>query len=98
MCLLYMPFVIVAAGAGEWIFGDTNHIRDTLCQSHSFVLLYTGGVSLSLLAVLSVDRFLYIVKANVYHKIMTRKVAISIIAAIWVSLVMKILILLKLDN
>ena len=50
-----------------------------------------------ILAFLSVDRFLYIVKANVYHKIMTRKVAISIIATIWVRLVIDFLILLKLD-
>ena len=87
----YMPLLIVSASSGEWIFGDTDYTRNILCQIHGFILVYTAGVSVDLLAVLSVDRFLYIVKANVYHKIMTVKVAIVIIVATWVSIIILLL-------
>ena len=85
MTLLYMPFTIVASSAGEWIFGTTDYTRDILCQIHGFVLAYSVIVSGQTLAVISVDRFLYIVKSNVYFKIMTWKAGFALMAIIWVS-------------
>ena len=85
MTLLYMPFTIAASGAGEWIFGTTDNTRDILCQIHGFVFAYLVMVSSQTLAVISVDRFLYIVKSNVYFKIMTWKVGFALMAIIWVS-------------
>ena len=85
MTLFYMPFVIVASSAGEWIFGGTDHSREIVCQIHSYIHMCANTVSVFTLAAVSFDRFLNIVKASIYSKIMTWKFAIGIITIIWVS-------------
>ena len=84
MTILYMPFAIVASGAGEWIYGRTDHTRNALCNIHGFVFEYFATITGHMLVVISVDRFLFIVKASSYHKIMTFKVTLSVVASIWV--------------
>ena len=85
MTLFYMPFVIVASSAGEWIFGGTDHSREIVCQIHGYIHMCANTVSVFTLAAVSFDHFLNIVKASIYSKIMTWKFAIGIITIIWVS-------------
>lgn len=86
MVMLYMPFVIAASSSGEWIFGRTDGIRNVLCQMHGFVFFYASTVSTYILAVISVDRCLYIVKGDIHHRIMTRRVVNAVMATIWVRM------------
>ena len=90
MALFYMPFVIVALGAEEWIFGGSDYTRDILCQINGFIYEYLVIVTGHILVMISIDRFLYIVKADYYHKIMTWKVTAGIMAAVWVSVTEKV--------
>ncbi len=83
--VLYMPFAVVSSGVGEWVFGGSDWVRSLLCRMHGFVFLYTALVSNQTLAVIAVDRCLYIIKANLYHKILTWKVALGLMMTIWVS-------------
>jgi len=84
MALLYMPFTVTTLSFGEWVFGKTDRARSAFCQVHGFVFFYASTVATYVLAVVSADRFLYIVKAEVHHRIMTRKVIHALMTSIWV--------------
>ncbi len=85
MALLYMPFVVVATSADEWIFGNTDHIRQVLCHMHGFVYELSITVTNHVLVVMSIERFFYIVKVHLHSKIMSWKVITVIVIVVWVS-------------
>ena len=84
MTVLFMPFMVVASAAGEWIIGGSDMERDILCQITAFIFAYTVSVSVHTLAAISFDRFLSIVKPHHHKKYMTWKVALGIVLFIWV--------------
>ena len=84
MTVLYMPSVIVASAAKEWIFGQTDEARDITCQLFAFVFIYMVGLSLYTLAAISLDRFLSIVKPQYHKRWMTPLVAFGMVIFIWV--------------
>ena len=83
--LLFMPFVIVASSAGEWIFGSTDEIRNIFCRIQGSVYILATGLIFDSLAVISVDRFLTIVMFDCHQRFMTWKVAHGIMIFVWVS-------------
>ena len=85
ICVLYMPFVIIAASAGQWIFGSTDYTREVLCQIEGFIVIYVGHVANYTIAAISVDRWLSITYPQVHRKYMTWKTALGIVTFIWVS-------------
>ena len=85
MTVLFMPFMVVASAAEEWIIGQSGTERDVLCQTTAFIFAYTVGVSVHTLAAISFDRFLSIVKPHHHKRYMTWKVALGIVIIIWVS-------------
>ena len=85
MAILYMPFVVIAAATGEWIFGCTNSTRENFCQFHGFLFIFSISTSSHILALISVDRFVSIVKPRAYQKYMTWKTVTGIIIIIGVS-------------
>lgn len=85
LTLLYLPFTIVAAAAGEWIFGTTDFVRHILCQINGFIVTYLSTAAVHNLAVISIDRFLSIIKPNLHRRIVSRKVALGILVLLWVS-------------
>ena len=84
MSLLYMPFVVIAAASEEWVFGGTDFMRQALCQFHGFLFIYLLSVSVHILALLSVDRFLSIVKPEIHQKFLTWKTSVGIMVIIGV--------------
>ena len=76
--MFFMPFTVITAAAGEWIFGQTMEQRDDSCQFVGIVFAYGFGVSIQMLAVISVDRFLFIVKPTLHKRVMKTWVAIVI--------------------
>ena len=86
MTVLFMPFMVVASAAEEWIIGQSDSERDVLCQITAFIFAYTVGISIHTLAAISFDRFLSIVKPHHHKKYMTWKVALGIVIFIWVRL------------
>ena len=86
MTVLFMPFMVVASAAGEWIIGQTDSERDIICQITGYNFAYTVGISVHTLAAISFDRFLSIVKPHHHKKYMTWKVALGIVVFIWVRL------------
>ena len=41
MTVLFMPFMVVASAAEEWIIGQSDSERDVLCQITAFIFAYT---------------------------------------------------------
>ena len=86
MTVLFMPFMVVASAAEEWIFGQSDTERTILCQITAFIFAYTVGISIHTLAAISFDRFLSIVKPHHHKKYMTWRAALGIVVFIWVRL------------
>ena len=80
--VFYIPFAITTASTGEWKFGETDKQRNGVCQVVGFNLNFTGGVSIHMLAVISFDRFLLIVKPLLYRQYMKPRVAVVIVVTV----------------
>jgi len=84
--VFYMPFTVVATAAREWIVGGSSDSRrQVLCQIHGFIFEYSVNVNCHILVVISMDRFLYIVKAQAHSKLMSTKITLGTMFAVWVS-------------
>ena len=82
LALLVMPFVIVSGIRGEYIFGKTDQERCFVCQS-GILNIILPWVSVHTLALMSLDRFLYLKKPLTYTSIVTPKRTIAVIVAVW---------------
>ena len=91
ICLLVMPFTIIASFAGGFIYGDSDYIRCRFCQSG---LIY---VALSIfssynLSLLSLDRFIFIKFPFRYHKVVTVRRVIAAVAVVWIISILQSLL------
>ena len=59
--VLSLPFYITAFIAGGWIFGSTDVIREGMCVAVGFIFSVFLLATVHLIALISFDRFLYIV-------------------------------------
>ena len=81
----YMSTSAVSAAAGEWVFGKTSHQKFVACQIVGLVNLFSIYLTTFTLAVVSVDRFLLIVKPLFYERFMTTWVAALVSVCSWLS-------------
>jgi hypothetical protein len=82
--LFYLPFTVIAIYSGEWIFGNTYEVKRATCSFVGFIFFYTVFVMTITLAVISFDRFLFIVKPHLHKRYMSYKVAIVLAIIIWI--------------
>ena len=82
--LLVMPFSIITAASGEWIFGSTVNQKESVCQFAGCIYSYSTFVATESLVLVSFDRFFFIVKALQYKKYMTVNKAVIIVAVSWI--------------
>ena len=82
--LLVMPFSIITAASGEWIFGRTADQKESVCQFAALLFSYSFLAALASLVLVSFDRFFFIVKALQYDKYMTVNKAVIIVAVSWI--------------
>ena len=83
LCLLVMPFIIVTGFAGGYIFGDSDYTRCQVCQSGLIVTALTI-VSVYILGLLSVDRFIFIKFPLRYGRYVTVPRVIVSVLIMWV--------------
>ncbi len=69
--LFFLPFNIIPALTGEYIFGNSDYTRCQVCQT-GIVFSILLAVSIHNVALLSLDRFLYIKMPLKYKKIVTK--------------------------
>ena len=85
LIVVFMPSIIVTAATGEWVFGRTPEEKNGTCQLVGFVFYYSGFLTLLTLAVISVDRFLFIVEPFVHERFMRKTwVALIILICVWI--------------
>ena len=81
--LVYLPMTTVATGAEEWIFGSTFEQRRATCVFSGIILLFILYVTTAVLAAISFDKCLFIVKPYFYKRFMKPWVALTITIALW---------------
>ena len=81
--LLVMPFNIFVGIKGEYVFGNSDQQRCAVCQTGIFVIILPW-VSLHTLALISVDRFIYLKRPMKYSTIVTKWRMLVTIAVMWV--------------
>ena len=84
MAVLFMPFYMISAATGEWIFGRTTQQKTATCSFVGYMFWYSVIVIYMMLAAISFDRFLFIVKPHRYKQFMRPKAAVALIISIWV--------------
>ncbi len=72
-CCFYLPFPIVTAAAGEWVFGNTQAEKEIWCGICSFLLVFPLVNNLVVIACISIDRFLFITQPIKYKFYVTSK-------------------------
>ena len=82
VALLIMPFSIVSGIIGEYAFGDTDRIRCFVCQTGALTILLPI-VSFHTMALMAVDRFIYLKRPLKYPSIITPKTTIVAMFAVW---------------
>ena len=82
LCSVIMPFNIIPAMAREFIFGDTDYVRCQICQVGVLMNILLL-MSVYNVALLSLDRFLYVRKPLQYEKIVTVKKVAVLLVACW---------------
>ena len=68
ICLMVVPFTIVAAAAGEFLMGDNDFTRCKVCFVDGFFFVFLTSLSLYFLMMLSVDRCMHLVSPLNYKK------------------------------
>ena len=88
IAVLYLPFTVITTISGEWIFGNNDQQKQAMCQFVGFIFTYSIGLSIHLLALISCDRCLFIVKPLFYRRHMNTKIAVTVtlVVAVWCAL------------
>ena len=85
LVIAVMPFSIISTASGKWIFGQTIRQKYDVCQFIAFMMWYGALLITMTLAVISFDRFLFIVKPFIHKRYMKPHTAVIIVATVWIS-------------
>lgn len=77
-----IPFYVVAIIGGGWIIGNTDSSRQGVCVAVAFFFSMFLFTTVHLLAVISFDRYLYIVHPLKYRKWMTFPKALCLVSLV----------------
>ena len=83
MCVTYIPINIVSAFAGEFIFGTNDVTRCHVCQI-GVVLVVFSTFNLHIIALMSLDRFLFFKYPLRYPKLVTVKSTALVVVVLWI--------------
>ena len=82
LCVTVMPFTIISGFAGEFIFGSTDIARCRTCNVGLAVIFFLN-LNVYTLALLSVDRLLFIKYAIKYYKITSPRCYMALCLCLW---------------
>ncbi|XP_019853119.1 PREDICTED: trace amine-associated receptor 7a-like [Amphimedon queenslandica] len=82
--LIYLPMTTVSTGAEEWIFGSTFEQRRATCVFSGIIFWFILYVTTGVLAAISFDKCLFIVKPYFYKGFIKPWVALAITVALWI--------------
>ena len=84
--LVYLPMTTVATGAEEWILGSTFEWRRATCVFSGTINWFIVYITAGVLAAISFDKCLFVVKPYFYKRFMKPWVALTITVALWIIL------------
>jgi len=84
VCLLVLPFNIQSAFAREFSLGSSDQVRCRVCHTISITIVTLVFTSLFTLALMSLDRLVYLKWGLWYKKTITVKLVIPVLAVVWV--------------
>lgn len=64
ICLLVVPFSLVAAVNGEFVIGSNDVVRCQTCSTQGFFFIFLTVVQVHLIALLSIDRCIALISVN----------------------------------
>ena len=81
-----MPFAVISTAYDEWIFGQSVEEKYQVCQFAAFIFWYSILLITVTLTVISLDRFLFIVKPLFYrrHIYMKPQIAVAVVIIVWI--------------
>ena len=85
LVIVVLPFGVISTASGEWIFGSNVFEKYGVCQFTAFMMWYGVLLVTMTLAVISFDRFLFIVKPFAHKKYMKPYTAVIIVVIVWIS-------------
>uniref|UniRef100_A0A1X7TU75 G-protein coupled receptors family 1 profile domain-containing protein n=1 Tax=Amphimedon queenslandica TaxID=400682 RepID=A0A1X7TU75_AMPQE len=88
----YLPMNIVAIGAEEWIFGSTFEERSITCLISALIIQLNIAVTTEILAAISFDRCLFVVKPHLHKRFMRPWVALTLTIAIWIFCILLLML------
>ena len=83
VCFLVMPFTIVTGFAGEFVFGNSDYTRCRFCDFGAVFIALTI-FSANIIAIISIDRFIYIKFPLRYNQLMRVPVVITVVIVFWI--------------
>ena len=99
MLLLIVPLNTVTGLTGEFLYGNSDHVRCDVCRSHHFFTGIFFDSTLVSIVMLSLDRFMFIYKPLRYDKFITAKRATLAVIFVWtVSIAERLVPILTLEK
>lgn len=83
VCVLVMPFTVISGFAGRFVVGDSDSTKCKWCAT-GVVFVALCLLSLHTLALLSVDRFIFVKFSMRYHQIVTARKVVCCVLLVWV--------------
>ena len=83
MLVFHLPLVMVTGFSGEYVFGSSDSVRCSVCSNTGFVSLLCSLNSIFTIALMSIDRFLFIYKPLHYDRYITKWRTVVAIAVAW---------------
>ena len=84
VCLLVLPFNVQSAFAGRFSLGSSDRVRCRVCHTTIVTILTLVFTSLFTLALMSLDRLIYLKWALWYKKTITVKLVVPVLVGVWI--------------
>jgi len=82
-CVCVMPFNIIVALAGHFFIGFSDYARCQVCHFYVITIIIMIYISLFTVAIMSIDRLIYIKLPLRYDRIMTMRKMLLIVILVW---------------
>lgn len=84
MSVTVLPASVLTFAANEYIIGSTDQVRCGFCYFHGFLLMFSPTISLTILAMLSMDRCFLLSNPLVYKKREKPLLTAVIVVIVWI--------------
>ena len=92
LLLLIAILNVITGLSGEFLYGSSDHVKCEVCKGHQFFRHVGFGSSLTIIVLLSFDRFMYIYKPLRYDKLITATRTTVAVVILWLLIIVLVLV------